>query len=179
VKREYKLLGFSLFEILLVLSIGSVLIFFALSWGNGIMDKNRAYHYANIVGDAIAFARANSIVHGQKIFFCHDTEGTVCGVIKNNCPAVVTESGQILRFLPQLSRGDKLCFGISSSEKDKHLVFMPHGLVDGRNGSFYYCPRGRSDHALSIIFNKAGRARIDTVDSQGNKINCDTLCRYQ
>ena len=172
-RRNFKSFGFSIFEILLVLSIGSIVIFFALPWGSGFIEKNRAFYYANVVGDAIAFARASSIVHGQRIFFCHDIKGAVCGVIKNNCPAVVTESGKTLRFLPPLPRGDILRLEISSRKKDKHLVFMPHGLSDRRDGSFYYCPRGHSDHALAIIFYSSGRIRIDTVDAQGGKIRCD------
>ena len=172
-KGDCKFLGFTIFEILLVLSIGGMVMFFALPWGSELMEKNRAFYYANVVGDAIAFARASSIVHGQRIFFCHNITGTTCGVIKNNSPGIVTESGQILRLLPPLPRGDKFCFKMSGRKKNQHLTFMPHGLLDGHNGSFFYCPRGRSNHALAIIFNRSGRIRTDTVTAQRNKIRCD------
>lgn len=167
--HNFKSPGFSLFEILLVLSIVSMVMVFVLPWGSGLIDKNRAFNYVNLVREAVAFARASSIVNGQKIFFCHDAEGAVCRVIKNKCPAIVTESGQILRFLPPLTKGDKFCPQVGN----QHLVFMPHGISNGRNGSLFYCPRGRSEHARSIIFNQSGRVRIDTVDAQGRKIRCD------
>ncbi len=157
----------------MVLFIGALVTLFSMEFGDSLVRKNRTFFYANTIRDAIAFARMSAVVHGQRVIFCHGSDTSICKNVKPGVPMVITESGKILRVLPRIFSGDRLLFKISGTGSGRNLVFLPRGVLDGHNGSFFYCPRGRSDHAVAIIFNKVGRIRLATVDAQGNKINCN------
>ena len=156
---------------MLVLALTVAMSYTAWSLGEAFFERNRARTYTRLIKQAIAYTRISAIFTGQEVSFCHNPQSSGCRQ-QGELPAVVAKSGVVLRRLPPIFPRDRLYFKISGSDRHHPVTFRPNGLLDGHSGSFFYCPNGRSRHALAIIFNRAGRVRIASVDAQGKKINC-------
>lgn len=163
--------SFSIFELLVILALIGILTSITVYPVKNFLEQNRTLFYADTIKDAISFTRMSAIMLGQKVIFCHDNKSYICKMMSDQ-PFVTTEKGKILRYFPKADVRDKIYFRASGKGKRYNLTFMSNGILDGHNGSFFYCPNNRRENAMAIIFNKSGRIRLDSKDPQGNRINC-------
>ncbi len=151
-----KNLGFSIFELIVALSIASIVIFFVSFNFINIIEKNRTSAYLQILKSAIAFTRTSAIKLNEKVILCIKYQYPDCHQVKDNRPIIVTASGKILRVLPKPFAKDEIKLNISLQPENK-ITFKPDGLIDGHNGNLTYLINGKSNNSGELKFNKRGR----------------------
>lgn len=158
-----KINGFGLIEILIALSLISILVFVGVPAMQHLTTRNRVNTYVNQLVTAINFARSEAIKRGQPVIFCGS------GNLKN-CDGqwqkgqIILMNNHIARVFQALPAGDQLSWS-SSLGKDTALEMLPTGFTNGQNGSFIYCPHDKQ-YAKKIVINQTGRVRVtdDSVD---------------
>jgi len=152
--------AFSLIELLVILTIFSIMLLIAISYGCELVGKNRAQAYVDKLRAALLFTRASAISFGEPVMLCGSKNHDKCGDSWQDDLIVITHSGKLLRVLPKAFSGDELKWFSSRGINDR-VIFLPMGFTDGeQNGSFYYCPKNHPENGLRLILVPSGRPNI-------------------
>lgn len=161
--------AFSVIELLFVLTILSVTLIASLPFSKNFVAKNRTEKTINNLKTIINFARISAISRGEPVKLCASTNKKSCDKNWENGQIVIsTYSNKVLRILPPLYNGDRL----KLNNKNNVLIFSEMGLVNGYQGSFYYCPIG-SNNATVITVSASGRVKISNKSAKGEIIGCN------
>jgi len=168
--------GFTLIEIMITIS--TMLLLTGMAFG--ALSVYRNFETVSDINDLIAdlyYSRTEAFKRHSTITICRSNDGSTC--IRNtdwengwmifsdqNRNRVVDGDDEVLRISSGLAHGGSLTLG---SGYYYYIMFSETGLAYPRN-TFKVCRSG--DKPRAIILYASGRARISTLDSGGNPLNC-------
>ena len=176
--------GFTLVELLLVLSIMSIL--FSLSLPN--FQAMHAQRQADVVikklSEAIQLARMSAIRTGKLVILCRSDRGVECsgqwhdGIIvfsDGNGDRKINQDDVLQRFFTFPGIGGSLRW--RAFQNRQYLQITSQGFTRYQKGIFTYCPNdGDASLARQLIINRTARIRF-AVDSDGDGIREDSRGR--
>ena len=160
--------GFSLIELLAIVSIMSIIFGFALPSFQSVTDKLKSDSVAEQLYHHLYHARIESITKNIVTTVCasldkqqciHDTDWSNHDIIifqdKNNNGNIDTNEPIISVMNLGLTQGT---LKWKSFGNKPYLQWQPSGMTYYQNGNFTYCPKNHDEHyAKRIILNTAGR----------------------
>lgn len=153
--------GFTLFEILVVMSISLILLLAIVPAYQHLVARNKTAAVADHIIAAINVARATAIAQNQMITFCGSSDKVHCDGQWQAGQIMVDQNQQLLRVYSGMAAGDRLWWS-SSLGYNNFLKLAPTGFTDGQHGSFYYCPRyNAGKYGATIIVADSGRVRVE------------------
>ena len=170
-RQALSLRGFTLFELLLAISLGLILLMIAVPSYEHLLARNKTTGVVNHIIAAIHTARSEAITQSRVIVFCGSEDNTHCdGQWQAGQLMLIDDSQQVLRIYSGISPGDRLWWK-SSLGYNNALKFAPTGFTQGQRGSFYYCPRYRTaQYGAKIVVSDSGRVRVETDAEELQKI---------
>lgn len=163
------LLGFSLFELLLVLAMVAMVASFGFgSWLN-LIKEERANNFINLLSRQITMARYYALNQGIAVTICPLSNGS-CTNSWNTRLSVFSDESLDRQF----NENDRLIAHIAApSFQDKFtyprkgITFRTDGSINGfQSGTFRYCISD-SNSSYGLIINQTGRMR-----SQRGEADC-------
>ncbi len=174
----------TLIQLLVVLSIVSVLLGRSLPAMADFIAAQRATAAANAIVGAVNLARASAIVHGVTVTFC--PRAGVTGAAGARCGKRKHWAQGGLIYADRNRNGkrepDEALFGVMPALEARatlywrafrnrsYLQFSAKGYTAWQNGTFQYCPASReAKHSRAVIINAQGRVAL-ARDSDGDGI---------
>lgn len=154
--------GFTLFELLVTLSIVVILLMIAIPSYQHLYAINKTSVVVNHVVDAIHSTRSSAMAENQIVAFCGSGDHQHCdGNWSKGQLIIEAQSQRILQnFLPA-NQHDKLLWKSSLGDNNS-LKLAPNGFTDGQRGSFYYCPAEHPEkYGAKIVVSDSGRTRME------------------
>lgn len=180
ISRSYKKssfeLGFSLVELLFILTISSILLTLTLPVYRDLMLKLHLFVLSERVSSTLYYARSEAIRRQSVITLCKSKNAKSCSgswkdgwIVVLNKSITSFEDGKLLRVYPALSHVDFLEW--HGFRSDDYLLIYPNGSYS-QNGSFFICAQALSKKVVWLVkISQTGRIRIDKKNNQ--KMNCD------
>ena len=146
--------AFTLVELLITLSLISILGLIATPNLTHLFEQNRIYALRDQLKAHLHLARVNSVFHNRDIELCGSSDGKLCDD--------QWQRGWIVRFVSnnqiihqiQLSSQDRIAWAGASHK----IRFHSNGTSPLGNGRFYICDKNQAV-ALQIVINRQGRVR--------------------
>jgi prepilin-type N-terminal cleavage/methylation domain-containing protein len=148
--------GFTLFELLVVISLVTILAFTAFSKFAQISTDNRVLVKSEELVKSLNLAREEAIFLGQKIYFCPNKNQKECGDNWNVGQIIIGEDKKVKQIFPRIYGNDQLIW--QGSLHKNYVAFLPNGSCENQ-GSFYYYPNGKKENACTIYILENGRVR--------------------
>jgi len=181
----YRISGFSLIELLLILSI---LAFLLLNLGLPEFHKNREKKLISAgmqeLAQAISMARQSAVAENLIVTFCPGKDALRCegkwheGSIiftDRNADRIINQDDRLLFRLEPIKTEGSISF--NSFRNRQYLQMTPRGFTNYQNGNFTYCPaNGDTRLAQQLILSLSGRTRM-AKDSDGDGIIEDSQGR--
>lgn len=169
--------GFSLVEVVVSLSIAGILGVMAASAGNMLHSNATIAELNGLMAD-MAYARVVAIKYQQTITICASDDGNNCNkdsawergwiiFTDEDRDRLRDADDQLLRVQGPLIKGTRL---IQGSGYYYYMMYRPTGSVYP-NATFTFC-HGPGYRRAIIIF-RTGRARVSTVSSSGDALECE------
>ena len=155
--------GFTLFELLLVISLGIILILIAVPSYQHLLARNKTVGIIDQIITGIHLARAEAVANGEVVVFCGTKDNIHCdGDWQAGQLNLLESSQKVLQVFPRIPAGDYLSWK-SSLGYNNVLKLAPNGFTDGQRGSFYYCPAVKPKvYGAKIVVSDSGRVRVET-----------------
>jgi type IV fimbrial biogenesis protein FimT len=161
-----KTTGFSLLELLITLSLITILASLTLPSFKNLTHKTKSKTQATQLMQSLRLARSEAILRATPITLCQTSNNTTCSDTptdkqilftdpKNN--ATVTTEDNLLYLFDYPTQDGKLYW--RSSLHRNYLSFYPSGSTRGEDGTFWYCQPEKHLTRWAVIVNQAGRAR--------------------
>lgn len=174
--------GFSLLELMVVVTIASILAAVAIpSFRTFILNSQRSTAVNDLMA-SLQLARSEATKLGQPVVVCRsNTAGTACDngtnwstgwlvfVNTDNDSAVVDSGERILKLGAPMS--GSIVITAASAPSGGYFAFRSFGNSSS-NGNLRFCDSRGSASAKTIIISNSGRARISDVDSGGSALVC-------
>jgi type IV fimbrial biogenesis protein FimT len=162
--------GLSLSEILVTLSIASILVTSALPDLSDLLMANRVATLSNELLAAMQLTRSEAIKRNMDVTICKSNNATSCSghwsdgwiifVDRDGDKQLDPADGDTLIRIHTL---DEKRFNITwnAFRSDNYIRYSAQGFIHSNNGTFILCPSDRdARHARAIIINRVGRARV-------------------
>lgn len=152
--------GYTLIEILMTLSILSILGMGSLSFARTFIHQNdQSVQVRRLIG-ALQYARMEAIRRGETIVFCGSSDFQKCdGDWRHG--QMIKVHDQVLRVFSELRSGDYWEWK-SSLGKNHQLEFSSLGFTRGQQGSFYYHAREK-EYIYRIVVSHSGTIRVEKM----------------
>lgn len=161
--------GFTLVELMITISIASILLAVAVPSYQSIMRESRLTTQANELMTALHYARSEAVKRGVRVTLCKSADGATCNgdswkdgwiIFSDANPAGAVDTGdEVLRVFPAL-KGSTLSTG---SNLNEGISYLPNGRSQGvSNDTFYLC---NQTSGRNIVVNGSGRPRVEKVAS--------------
>ena len=160
--------GYTLFEVLIALSIAGILGLQVAPSMHDLTAKERRVSSINRMLSIIRYTRAQALTKQNVITLCPTKDEHFC-LGDWNQPLMVfidlnrdrkrQQNEPVLKKLPAIAKQDSLKW--KAFRYSNVLQFLPSGITNHQNGTFLYCPdKTRSDLSRGIIMTKMGRTRL-------------------
>lgn len=161
--------GFSLVELMVTISIASILLAVAVPSYQSLMRESRLTTQANELMTALHYARSEAVKRGIRVTICKSADGATCNgdswqdgwiVFSDTSTAgTVDANDEVLRVFPAL-KDSTLSTG---SNLNKGISYLPNGRSPGvSNDTFYLC---NQTSGRNIVVISSGRPRVEKVSS--------------
>lgn len=166
-----RVLGATLIEVLIVVSIVSILLNLALFDLKPFLAQNRLDNQIHLIKRAVAISRLNAQANNAYVTFCALHNNQCNYQFWHKKLTVFIDHGQIGVFdsndtkIVQFEAINKL--DMLTYNKRNALTFLPNGRPMGlNNGTFIYCPEYKeaSLSGLAISVNIVGRVKVIDTD---------------
>ncbi|MGN7612954.1 GspH/FimT family pseudopilin [Magnetococcales bacterium HHB-1] len=184
--RQSKEQGFTLVELLVVLSIAGTLLTLIIPAYQSLIQSNQLIARINTFTGALNLARSEAIRRAQPVTVCASSEGNDCesdtnweegwivfantAQIGNNSVNSLDRDDDsedtLLKTYPPLD--NNLTLRGTNGLFERRAVFYPTGQVTGR-GTFFLCNEEDINTAKGIIINFQGRIRVAS-DNNANSL---------
>lgn len=159
--------GFTLFELLLAISILSILILSSVVTYRHVVLQNQLIFTVDRMVSALRYARIQAINEKMPVVLCPNQNNTTCGKNWQNGLLVTDLNHHLFHIVSPFSTGFHIAWRSSLGDNDS-IEFQSDGLTHGQQGSFLICgPFGRNLSAKIIVL-RTGRVR-----SEMNHQNCE------
>lgn len=160
--------GFTLIELLLVLTIIILFSFAVIPAFDNIVKKAQSQKLSSQLLRAINLTRNEAVVRGISITLCGSKNGSICSNEWQNGFIIITNENKALFSFTHHAKGVLHWRG---SLGRTNLEYLPSGLTNNEDGTFWYCENNH-DAVWAIVINLAGRARL-VIPEQPGKIRDD------
>lgn len=167
--------GYSLMELLIVISLLATVLFFAVPQWHSMTQRSATIAQSYKVVAALEYARTLAIKNNQKVALCRrftvplQRDWSGGQVVRN------MRDGKILRIFDAVPSQSKLLWS-SSFNKNDCIVFTPAGIPDGQQGSFYYCNYRNGEVSQSgagkIVVQETGNIYAQLLEGQQAQEGC-------
>lgn len=181
--------GLTLIELMITISIASILLASGLPAFNHLIEKNRMVSEVNSLHSFLQVGRTKAIEGNVKVTICPSSDGKNCTrdwsngyilFIDENADRTFDENETLIR--KELIANEEIslrwrAFGVKTS-----LQWHQSGITNHQNGLFEFCYKERPKLARALIVSKSGRIR-HSIDNNGNEIHEDSsgediVCSY-
>jgi type IV fimbrial biogenesis protein FimT len=170
-------LGLTLPELLVGLSVMSIMSLAALNFLPPLIHSSRMSGEVNRFVVALQLARSEAVKQGRRLVLCPQTQQRVCGrdadwengwmlFASDNREREVGEP--LILAAPPLAGFIKM----RSGNHRKRIVYQPDGSSGGTNSSFTFCDRRGLAKPRVICLSNSGRPRTTYTRCDGKPINC-------
>lgn len=150
--------GFTLFELIVTISIVAILLLVTIPAMNHIVEKNRSDALINQVMTALRFARAQAVVKHEQLTYCGSSDLKACDGDWHAGQIVIDEKrGVVLRVFGSLAHGYDLSWH-GSFGRNNALQFKADGFTNGQQGSFLISKGAK--RLASLVIMQTGRTRV-------------------
>lgn len=168
--------GFTLLELLLCLSIASIVFGFALPACRHILREAESNQVAGQLMELVYYSRQEAVFKGRIVTLCGSSTGTRCdNHWAEHILVFMDEDGDGYYaarepLLRHAQLGVEGSIAWRSFRNKTYLQLHPDGLTYYQNGNFTYCPGdGELRYARHLILNVAGYLRLAS-DRSGDHI---------
>ena len=169
--------GVTLPELLISLSVTSILALTAFNFLPPLMHSSRMSGEVNRFVVALQLARSEAVKRGRRLVLCPQTPQLVCGrdadwengwllFASDNREREVDEP--LILAAPPLAGFIKM----HSGNHRKRIVYQPDGSSGGTNSSFTFCDREELTKPRVICLSNSGRPRTTYTRCDGKPISC-------
>jgi type IV fimbrial biogenesis protein FimT len=170
-------LGLTLPELLIGLSVMSIMSLAALNFLPPLIHSSRMSGEVNRFVVALQLARSEAVKQGRRLVLCPQTQQRDCGrdadwengwmlFASDNREREVDEP--LILAAPPLAGFIKM----RSGNHRKRIVYQPDGSSGGTNSSFTFCDRRGLAKPRVICLSNSGRPRTTYTRCDGKPINC-------
>ncbi len=161
--------GFTLIELVVTLSVGSILLAVAAPNYQVFVQNSRLSAQNNSFASALILAKSEAVKRSSPATVCPSTSGTACAGGTNwsngwlvfadpDGDGVVDAGEQIIQVSPALTGGNTLSSGART-----RVTFAPSGFTLGFADTFSSCDDRGATHSKALVLNNQGRLHTDTV----------------
>ena len=158
--------GFSLVELMTVLSIIGILTVMSITGLKFFWQRSQAEVLSSQLMSAIQFARSEAIVRHTQIILCGSIDQKTCSDHWQT-GYVIKTTDQVIYHFQNVSQNGTLHWR-SFPRNKQQLKFSPNGFANSQNGTFWFCALNAEKPDWAIVISKSGRARMVYPDSHGN-----------
>ena len=182
--------GHTLIELLVALTVSSILLASATPMFAGMLMNNRATTLANNLLTSLQVARFEAIKRNRDITICKSNDAVSCSgswsdgwIIFsdfNKNKQLDTSDGDQIIEVKTLSNAE-FSINWNAFRSDTYIRYNALGFIHSNNGTFKLCPpNSDARYARAIIINRLGRARVSRdadqdgihEDSRGRALSC-------
>lgn len=157
--------AFTLMELLIALTILTLLITLAIPASRHLLLSTQAASQLETLGTGLNYARSQAIFRQEKITFCKSTNHKTCGGNWRDGQIIIDNKGTVLRVFSALPKNANLIWN-GSGGNDDTIVWLPSGYTNGQRGTFYYCaPHQDASHSQSLTLLNTGRWYVATMNA--------------
>jgi type IV fimbrial biogenesis protein FimT len=157
--------GFSLIELLVVISIILVLTLCAIPSFKTYLSHSKEQVLLSQLIRSIQLARSEAITRNAAVTLCHSNNSIDCtGEWKNG--AILMEEQKNISTIQFVATQGKLNW--RAARKLEYLVFQSDGMLQPENGTFWYCSLYAENPTWAVMIGHVGKPRILYPDSEGN-----------
>jgi type IV fimbrial biogenesis protein FimT len=183
-KLRWRQLGYTLGELLISMSVVSILAAVAIPGMQDVMLNNRRVSVTNELSYALHMARSEAITRNQRVTVCATSNGVSCASTK------YWSSGWIVFNDLDLDRqtgadGETVILKADGNESTTikpigiagTITYRPSGRVMGdsvnvNSAQFVFCDTRGADHARVLIIGTNGRPRMSATLADGSGPSC-------
>lgn len=174
--RHTKTLGFTLPELMTVVTIVTVSSMLAVSGFNRLLQRTRIDALSHQLINHLMVARSHAILKNQFVVMCKSANGFTCDALPdwNSGWIIFTDpekskdcqsadgyhcrtAGKILYRQPPLKNQR---IKLLSNRDNQVLRFNPMGWSEGNNRSFFVCDNAFPEQSKQVLIARTGRARV-------------------
>jgi len=173
-QAEYKAVqgGFTLIELIVTLSIASIVLAAALPMLQGFIRNQRKTAEVNLLIGALNFTRSEAIVRQRSLRLCGGNLIDGCQderLWRSDWLVLTNErTGKLSEPLQVFTRKDDFFWRWSGAGRRPFIRFKADGSAAGSNGTFTLCYEEKALH--QVVVNFAGRIRSQVAPE---KASCD------
>lgn len=164
--------GVTLLELIITISVMSILISLALPSLGHLIEQERAQATITELARLVKAARHTAVFNQTIVTLCPSNDGKNCSVNWSNGLIVFEDPNHNESIEPDeklhYQRSIKLS-GATLSWRSLHpyIQFSPEGRTRATNGSLRYCPKNISKYHLfvKLVLSVPGRSRIERADT--------------
>lgn len=165
--------GFTMIELMLTISIASILLAMAVPSYQSLMRESRLTTQANELITSLHYARSEAVKRGIRVTLCKSSDGASCTngsnwqdgwlIFSDTSTVGSVDSGdEVLRVFPGLN-GSTLGGGGNFAN---WVSYLPNGRSQGNGslatGTFSLCNQASG---RNVVVNNSGRPRVEKVSS--------------
>lgn len=169
--------GFTLLELMVVVSMVSILIAIAVPAFTSTIERSRQSTAVSDIARAIDIARNEAVSRVTTVELCASSDGNTCS------GSAAWESGFLVRSVSAsevFQVWEEIPGGITvkavNFADDAKVRFSPEGLVDAA-GTFVICGNAGASGASAVVLNISGLGRLAVDDDDSGNIIDDNLGR--
>lgn len=155
--------GFTLYELLITIIVGSVILSFGVPSFQRIMHNSRSVTHTNDLITALNLARSEATRRGAAINLCASTDGATCSGSNDWSSGWILRApgGEVLRAWPATSGGASVLTGNVSNIQFQSRGSLAAGAAPQLALQLPHCT---GDGRRNITVNVAGRIAVDRVN---------------
>lgn len=162
--------GFTLLELLLVLTLVAALLALGVPAYQHLIANERAATQVDQLVAAINFARSEAVKRNTIITLCKSKDGHHCQgewrdgwivFVDSQATGTVGSQNDILRVYGALPAKDQLVW--CASRSSNYLQINSFGGVHGQDGKFIYYAQNYSQGTRAVVVSQTGRIRIENT----------------
>jgi type IV fimbrial biogenesis protein FimT len=154
--------GFTLFDLMIAVSVAGVILSVGVPNFVGFMNNNRAVSDTNDLVTSLNLGRSEAIRRGSTVTLCSSTDGATCSTNNDWSTGwiVRTSAGEVLRAWPQRSGGTGVLNGNVAQVQFQARGSLAPGVPPQLQLRLPHCS---GDQARNIVVNSAGRIAVNRV----------------
>ena len=156
--RRAKSIGFTLMEVLLVITLIGMIAAFAIPSYQSFYEKQNAELTKMQLLRAIEFARSSALIQQEPVTLCGSSDLETCSGQWEKCLLIKTKNKILFSFQSPALKGKIQWRAFPNLKPD--LIFLADGFSATENGTFNYYEKNSPNPLWAISINQAGRAHV-------------------